>query len=616
MNHQQLRRLFLGLLLFFACTFGAYAQETLPTPDALRSGRTEGGFNGGGPAPGTVLYGAVPPGGENAPVLLFIHGYSSSAATWYGSNTMYANAYNSGYRTAFVSVYPDRNSWENGQLFKTMIETVSAAYNVPKVIVIAHSKGGVDTDAALVHYGAYNKVDRVITLGTPHFGTPLADLAQSDWVNWLSAVFGQFNDATAQLQVGTMSYFRSITDNAPNNQFTDFRVVGGTRYYGALWVPGWYLSFTERRNDGVVTYSSTQRPNSFSMPSQPLNHSDIAAGSSMWNNILPQLPGSNMRAPELPQTPTRVNPNAIVKSRTQILTTDRGSQTFTIPANATEVTIEVRQRSEGGDLRLTKANSDARIAPIADNIRIEDRFWGGYLTGYQLRNPEAGTYQLTADGPFVAMVTYAEGVAAVLRSDLNDEKLVYALGEPIHLRLDLEEMPEGETVRVTGFWKRNADLRGTLEEGETEVIRFQANGSTFTHTVPAPTQSGVYHLSVQVEGQTFSRSLVTSVAVVPDGQGQGNDLDRVPAGFAMQNIFPNPSNGTATIQLSLQTPDRYTMRIFDMSGRVVDEQVLGSYIAGQHQMEWTAPASLRNGMYIVEISNSTERQTKRLILLR
>lgn len=604
------------LVLLLALTFGAFAQEQLPAPDAMRNARTEGSFNENGPAPGSVLYGAVPPGGQNAPVLLFIHGYSSSAATWYEDNSMYSNAYYAGYRTAFVSVYPDRNSWENGAMFANMIQTVCNAYGVSKLTVVAHSKGGVDSDAALIHYGAFNKVNRVVTLGTPHFGTPLADLAQSGWVSWLSAAFGQFNDATAQLQTGTMSYFRSITDNHPNRPQTNFRVAGGTDYYGSLWVPGWYLSFTERQNDGVVTYSSTRRPNSFVMAARPLNHSDIAKGDKMWNNILPQLPSSSARQVELPQTPEKMNPNAEVVSRTEILTADQGTRQFLIPAQAKKVRIQVRQLDPTHSLNIRKRGESGRIAPIGEAVRIDDNFWGGHLTGYELTNPEAGQYLIESNGPFVAMISHEEGVTARLTSDLSEEKLVYALGEPIDLKLSLENLPAGEEVTVTGFWKRTSDLRGVLEEGDTEVIRFESQGiSQFKKVLKEVREPGVYNLSVAVEGKGFRRNLVTSFAVVPDGNAQF-DSDKSDARFALADIYPNPSSGQVTLRMQIENTGDYTLRVYDMSGRAIETLDLGNYGVGQHQFDWSAPASLRNGMYIVELSNGTERLTKRLVLMR
>ena len=63
-----------------------------------------------------IFYGTVPPGGADAPVLVFVHGLSGLAQDWWtdqtyvGVNQMYAKAYNAGYRTAFVNLNVDDNT--------------------------------------------------------------------------------------------------------------------------------------------------------------------------------------------------------------------------------------------------------------------------------------------------------------------------------------------------------------------------------------------------------------------------------------------------------------------------------------------------------------------------
>src|SRR5688572_13078820 len=74
------------------------AAQAAPTPSSLQP---------------NIFYGDVPVGGENAPVLVFVHGMNSNAATWFTPpNDMYLRAYAAGYRTAFVSLSED-NSLNN-----------------------------------------------------------------------------------------------------------------------------------------------------------------------------------------------------------------------------------------------------------------------------------------------------------------------------------------------------------------------------------------------------------------------------------------------------------------------------------------------------------------------
>ncbi|MDW8296995.1 MAG: hypothetical protein RMJ97_08940, partial [Raineya sp.] len=321
----------------------AFAQKEIQLPAPSEMLVVQGGSSGGSNDVGTIYYGAVPANHGTKPVLVFIHGYNSSASTWWQDNDMYSKAFADGYRTAFVSVHPDQNMWTNGQLFANMLNTIRNHYGVSRVVVIAHSKGGVDSDAALVHYGAWNRVERVITLGSPHWGTPLADLASSGWTSWLAGIFGQNNNATKCLQTGNMATFRSQTDNHPNRPKTNFRTFGSWNYYGSLWVSGVYLSNnggaknnTECGNDGVVNYRSTRRPNSAVIfgcldSRGNVHHFDIAKGTPMWNHIKAQLPSSLTREVEnFEIAPEKHNPFAVVKSAGEFLSADAGSRSVTI----------------------------------------------------------------------------------------------------------------------------------------------------------------------------------------------------------------------------------------------------------------------------------------------
>src|SRR5204862_5513379 len=54
------------------------------------------------------------------------------------------------------------------------IRSISA----PRVNVIAHSMGGLDARYAIARLGAADKIASLVTIGTPHHGTPLAELGR------------------------------------------------------------------------------------------------------------------------------------------------------------------------------------------------------------------------------------------------------------------------------------------------------------------------------------------------------------------------------------------------------------------------------------------------------
>jgi triacylglycerol esterase/lipase EstA (alpha/beta hydrolase family) len=216
--------------------------------------------------------------------ILFVHGLNSSSNTWWNENNMYDTAYQNGYETAFIDLYPSKNMWDNGALLAQKIREIYNYYG-EKVVVVAHSKGGIDTQSALVHYGAFPYVSRVITLSTPHHGSQLADLAYSSWAGWLAGILGSKNDATYSLQTGYMAYFRSETDQDANVNKNPIYTFGGTKWGGfgsSLYWGGLYL-WGYGSNDGAVTVNSSRLPYATELRVGDWNHFTIKEGSSTFN---------------------------------------------------------------------------------------------------------------------------------------------------------------------------------------------------------------------------------------------------------------------------------------------------------------------------------------------
>ncbi|MFZ5815142.1 MAG: esterase/lipase family protein, partial [Bacillota bacterium] len=243
------------LLLLAASLAGAPAAAQSPPPSPVRPLGS----------PGSWYIGAIPPDFDPAkPVLVFVHGKGGSAAAWWsetayhGPNDMYTYAYTHGYRTAFVDLEPEGDMWANGELLRLQLSQIARYFGVERVVVIAHSKGGVDVNAAAAFYGAGPLIEKVITLGSPHWGTPLADLAYSTWTWWLAALLGQNTDATYVMQTGYMAWFRSVADAAGDS--VPYYTLSGHScgpFLTALW---WGCVYLSGEDDGAVPLAFSQKP--------------------------------------------------------------------------------------------------------------------------------------------------------------------------------------------------------------------------------------------------------------------------------------------------------------------------------------------------------------------
>jgi len=632
-----MNRIFQSIVAFFVfllLSFGAVAQQIQETnlvpPTQMTS--VAGDILGSGQSDaGNIYYGATPSNlRAGSPVIVFIHGYSSRASTWWDGNDMYNKAFADGYRTAFVSVNPDKDMWVNGQLFNNMLGTITNRFGVNRVVVVAHSKGGLDTDAALVHYGAKNKVARVITLSSPHHGTPLADLAQSGWVSWLSGVFGQVNDATNCLQTGYASYFRSQTDNNSNNT-TNFRTVGAWGYGGILWIPGQYLNWNgggrwNGGNDGVVTYQSSKRPNSttllggYGTSATNLDHSEVHKGNYMWNTVKNNLPYSLSKVAGKPVDTEFSNPNAVIESRVQVLSSEKTSRNFMVEKGVTETMLDIHHLEANENFIIIAPNGE-KVNPKV--IRVSEKandMLGGFATTLSIQNPQVGTYSIESQAPFAALVTANEGVGLRMTSDLNDDKYVYNVGETINLNISiLNELGiNTKGAKVTGAMTLTSN---DVKSQKAVVLEFKENNGQFTATVNDKLDEGVYSIAIQAENGNFSKSLVTSIAVV-DGTlhtlgnvDTKNDINENSIeSIKLMPSFPNPFNIQTTISFELKNSTPAVLTIYDAVGRVVETVDLSSYGIGTHQYVWNVNQNrVKNGLYIAEIRNGNERVTQTMV---
>ncbi len=126
--------------------------------------------------------------------------------------------------------------------------------------LIAHSLGGLDARYALAKLGLADRVRSLVTIGTPHRGTPLADLAAEGGPLALArkaiATIGVPLSAIDWLSTAALERFNADVIDAPNVRYAC--VVGGIASTAALPLSAAhaYLKSVAGPNDGLVPVSS------------------------------------------------------------------------------------------------------------------------------------------------------------------------------------------------------------------------------------------------------------------------------------------------------------------------------------------------------------------------
>jgi triacylglycerol lipase len=136
------------------------------------------------------------------------------------------------------------------------------------VVIVAHSQGGLDARYALRSLGLRN-VSALLTIGTPHHGTPLADWviehrSRGSFLYWVLRFFGNYD-------LRELPFVGEMTESFLTQHSRDFESVPGVRYASARgacrsachwslrlldWLSGQGGIGTSEAGDGIIPSTS------------------------------------------------------------------------------------------------------------------------------------------------------------------------------------------------------------------------------------------------------------------------------------------------------------------------------------------------------------------------
>jgi len=88
--------------------------------------------------------------------------------------------------------------------------------------------------------------------------------------------------------------------------------------------------------------------------------------------------------------------------------------------------------------------------------------------------------------------------------------------------------------------------------------------------------------------------------------------------YELKQNYPNPFNPSTVIKLSLNKPMNVTLRIYDLTGKLIEELHSGKLETGDYSFKWNADKSekLSGGVYIYEASGDDFRIAKKMMYLK
>ena len=184
----------------------------------------------------------IVPNADTLPVLL-VHGYACNSGYWRSMSKALRHAGITHYAVDMEPVLGSIDAY--AALIHRAVESIRAETGMDKVVIVAHSMGGLAARAYLRDHGSAH-VARVITLGTPHHGTALANFSiginvrQMRWSratsgeatsDWLRTLKQSENAATRALFVSIYSHHDNIispqrSSHLPNAKNIELHGIG------------------------------------------------------------------------------------------------------------------------------------------------------------------------------------------------------------------------------------------------------------------------------------------------------------------------------------------------------------------------------------------------------
>ena len=549
----------------------------------------------------TIHYGAAP-SNYNGKVLVFNHGYIDlNQIQFLFDNSFYEQAYDEGYQTVFVATTRGGGIWKNGRLMAEALDIITEKYNVPDVSIIAHSNGGKAAEAAMIAYGKNEKVKRVFALGTPYWGTYVADVSQFPLLRWAWSLTGLNEGARTSTTYYNRDVVRPFLDNEPNNEPGKFVVIGATGFdrgsnpfaRAGFRLTGGIILPQQGTNDGVAPYQSTLRPGATNIfvdnDSRGLiDHIDVGLGQFSWQYISPLLKSDQVKSA---RRIASYQPATRIESDHYIVYSENKYDQIILDEDATYALATILHKDSNANFQLYADGN--KSAESTRSFSSENHETTIAISNYKST--------LDSDSPFVAFIRPNNDVRMYFDQEKTNGSLVLKTG---FTSVNKKNFSSDEAL-VRATITKTATITGEEVNASPEIFDFNIkNGEFLLNTDEF--SPGVYSILVTGESQGRFRRNIMSGFVVGDIKSELSTLGSVLPETLHKTSFtllPTIIDNQALVSLTDdQIRGQIDLQIFDMSGKLVVDAK--PEIKSLKQVDISRHTSgLLAGIYILKIND-------------
>lgn len=601
-----------------------------------------------------VLFGAVPPNSEDKPVILFVHGWGDNGYSWFSAkNDWYQKCYNEGFKTAFCFQSSYDAFQENGKVVAEMIRRTAKKFNTTNIIIIAHSKGGLDTEWALYNYGMIDSIKGVIAMASPFYGVPIIDLISNPILRFVIEnipILGTIVKAggTYQMTSPYVSTMRDMFDNHPKNNPQQFRCFGAYNHLnqtqfpknipddffkilfyddykplcidlpigqigGAIMslgmsVAGIVTQFVNvpeiytnpqkntKDSDGLVPYYSAIRPgaveiSSRTSPVSNINHIDELFTWYTWDIIKDNIYYFINNQPTAKLSNKKIEKKVDTNEPIAISSKLQFNQDKDIHFKISKnTTANLFLVGNYNNLDYKIINSKNEIVQ-QDIIDIETKNIYNLFNTIPINQLTEGDYTLIANQKLNSLVI-----------DDSQEDIELSLDKEQQLKVKLNNWNENiDNIDIKVIANRILDENGQLIWDKIIPIQLEKNASDmiFENNNLVFEKAGYYNFSVYVKGSTAKRFLSSNIYIK-----KSNPIKNTVSSIS---LYPNTTDDVFTVEWQNKNIQKNYIQIFDINGNIIYKTTIQQADVKNSVRLSAKTLNMPKGLYIINIDGSSSK---------
>jgi len=177
----------------------------------------------------------------------------------------------------------------------------------------------------------------------------------------------------------------------------------------------------------------------------------------------------------------------------------------------------------------------------------------------------------------------------------------------------------GEDYHNQAFRRLYPDTDGLVVANELGVQVFEIDSPLHSRWVYENVRTTVYVQNMDTgEVQNTATMLVSENVVAVSDDGDETSPDDLAAAVLQVSAYPNPFNPLTNVRYVLPEAGAVTVRVHDLTGKVVATLVQGGMDAGVHETVWQGRddrgQQVASGVYLVQIRSGLHMSSQKLVL--